>query len=194
MWASAKNKTPRVTVGDWRLNFATERQTQIARTNENGIPMSPSARSSNKANPASTNRRRRYGIKSSAAVVMAGLLVSSVAPAQDGPRGEFSAAIPGSIGYIFDLPWCAKWELSCQRCDKRNGSIVCERTRESCQETFNYYYCAQFNLPPGCFRWRDGCNSCVKGSDGRISCTLAPCQEYQAPNRPSFVCLSFRDQ
>lgn len=107
---------------------------------------------------------------------------------------EVNVAIPGSLRYIFDLPWCRRWDLACVQCQKRGNDIHCVSRRDNCTEDFKYYHCSAFNLPKGCVQWRNGCNTCTIQSDGRTYCTLAPCDEYLAPNRPSFVCLRSKEQ
>jgi hypothetical protein len=102
--------------------------------------------------------------------------------------------IPDSLRYIFDLPWCKRWDLACVQCQKRGNGVQCVSKRQDCTEEFKYYYCSAFNLPKGCVQWRNGCNTCTPQADGRIYCTLAPCDEYLAPNRPSFVCLRSKEQ
>lgn len=120
-------------------------------------------------------------------------LSGRVAMAQESISRVISTTIPESIRFIFDLPWCQRWQLSCLRCESRNGDIVCERTRSDCEETFQFYSCAQYNLPEGCVNWQDGCNLCVK--EGlRMSCTLRPCKEQRAPNKPTFTCLRYESR
>jgi hypothetical protein len=98
--------------------------------------------------------------------------------------------VPENLRYIFDLPWCTRWRFRCMSCEKKNGAIRCFDSKESCHETFSYYRCEQHNLPRGCVIWNDGCNSCGMKS-GEEVCTLKSCEEYLAPNKPSFECLRY---
>jgi hypothetical protein len=99
--------------------------------------------------------------------------------------GEASS-IPESLNYLFDLPWCSRWHFSCMSCEKKNGSIECFDRKSACLEQFKFYQCESYNLPKKCVAWRDGCNFCTKSG-----CTLLPCQEYLAPNKPSFACTKY---
>src|SRR5262249_20080465 len=53
--------------------------------------------------------------------------------AQDSPpTSGVIPQVPERLHYLFDLPWCKKWDLVCIRCEKKDGRIVCERIGESC--------------------------------------------------------------
>jgi hypothetical protein len=104
------------------------------------------------------------------------------------PKGP---VVPDALRYIFDLPWCARWRFTCVVCEKGDAGITCQKRSEACDEKFSYYKCVRYNLPKGCIVWRDGCNNCGKISDLEISCTLNACEQYSAPNKPSFECLRF---
>lgn len=120
------------------------------------------------------------------------LLIAAVFdPSHVRAQAAIDTTVPNDIRYIFDLPWCKTWNLTCLRCEKRNDQILCERLRENCQEKFDFYHCVQFNLPEGCIHWRNGCNACAKTAEANMYCTMRPCKEYTAPNRPTFECLDF---
>jgi hypothetical protein len=103
------------------------------------------------------------------------------ASSPSGGRDTSQPAVPDRLRYVFDLPWCKIWEFRCFRCQKQDDEIVCERSRENCEETFSQFRCRDFNPPPKCAGWSDGCNTCRRngGCSGRV------CPQY----RPSFICL-----
>jgi hypothetical protein len=99
-------------------------------------------------------------------------------------------AMPERIRDLFDLAWCARWRFQCESCERTQHGIECSDYREACQESFAFYKCEKHNLPKGCLIWRDGCNSCGIKSGDEV-CTLKPCDEYRAPNKPTFECLRY---
>jgi hypothetical protein len=94
--------------------------------------------------------------------------------------------IPENLRYLFDLPWCSRWRFSCMSCEKTIDGINCFDRRDACQEMFKFYHCEGYSLPKGCVVWMDGCNFCTENG-----CTLKSCQEYLAPNKPSFACTRY---
>jgi len=113
---------------------------------------------------------------------------NAASPAPGSDRSDSSTTqIPANLLYLFDLPWCARWQFTCISCEKNAGNIECINRRNSCEEHFRYYHCERYSPPKGCIAWVDGCNFCSNGS-----CTLKPCQEYLAPNEPSFECRRYQ--
>jgi hypothetical protein len=95
---------------------------------------------------------------------------------------ENATQVPQSLRDVFDLPWCKAWNLECGiRCKKIEGKIVCEQTRQNCEESFKVSRCVEYNVPEDCAVWFDGCNTCDRGRGNGglgISCTLMRCPSY----------------
>jgi hypothetical protein len=106
--------------------------------------------------------------------------------AQTGNKSQVGVGVPDHLRYIFDLPWCKRWENKCFRCAKHHGSISCETKLSDCGEYYRDFYCTEFSVPQECLAWRDGCNIC-RGNSG---CTAMACPNY----KPVFSCLVFKKQ
>jgi hypothetical protein len=98
--------------------------------------------------------------------------------------------VPERLRYLFDLPWCKRWDLICMDCERKDDRIVCEKKSNSCGG-FQQYYCKDYNVPEECLRWNDGCNVCERiqcapasASCGSISCTARACINP----KPHFAC------
>lgn len=99
----------------------------------------------------------------------------TVAPAQVSSE---SRRVPDDLKFIFDLPWCKRWKFSCMSCRKEGITIACQSTQQNCTETFEAIACQEFNLPPTCRAWSDGCNTCSREPSGDIYCTAAYCRRH----------------
>jgi hypothetical protein len=98
-----------------------------------------------------------------------------------------NAQVPDRLRYIFDLPWCKSWDFRCVTCRKTSaGRIACGPQRPNCNEDYTVFRCHEFNAPPRCQAWNDGCSVCARGADGLVYCTSSGgCVPYQ----PSFTCI-----
>jgi hypothetical protein len=124
--------------------------------------------------------------------------------------------VPDQLRYLFELPWCKQWNFNCNKCEKKEGEVVCTRNNwlppDRCTEDFSSRYCTAWSAPIECARWSDGCNVCQRapkrsalnchGPDdlcqklrdgGHWSCTLMSCDEYRADRPPRFTCLKTAD-
>jgi hypothetical protein len=104
--------------------------------------------------------------------------------------------VPERLRYLFDLPWCKKWNLQCIRCEKKDGQVACEKVGDNCGG-FQQYYCQEYNVPDECVEWTDGCNVCERISCppatnrcGAISCTTRGCFNP----KPRFQCVKSRQK
>lgn len=123
--------------------------------------------------------------------LVASVLLASSANSQNSSLNvEDIPKVPERLRYLFDLPWCKKWDLSCLRCEKVGDQISCERLGGSCGD-FQQYYCREYKVSEQCLTWYDGCNECrrvpcspASENCSRISCTARACLNP----RPRFVC------
>jgi hypothetical protein len=114
------------------------------------------------------------------AIALAAILFIPERATAQSPSEE-QPELPQSLRDIFDLPWCKAWNLNCGiRCKKIEGKIVCEQTRQNCEESFKVSECVEYNVPEDCAVWFDGCNTCSRGrgAGGNGSCTLMRCPSY----------------
>ena len=114
-------------------------------------------------------------------------------PVSAQPTNKIAASdqvgIPDNLRYLFDFPWCTKWDLGCFHCEKKAGKITCERQSNDCSHyTPGYFACIGFDVEKSCQSWTyDGCNVCTRGwpTSDSTHCTAMYC----GSNRPKFTCL-----
>jgi hypothetical protein len=142
-----------------------------------------------------SSRCKRYFVAMPALAVVQLLVSMAFAQAQGSPPATSDIPeVPERLRYLFDLPWCKRWNLICIDCERKDNRIVCEKKSDTCGG-FQQYYCKEYNVPEECLSWNDGCNVCdriqcppVSANCGSISCTARGCFNP----KPRFACLSPR--
>ena len=100
----------------------------------------------------------------------------------------FGANIPDRLNYIFDLPWCRRWDFGCISCRKLRPFVWCSELRRNCVETFQSVTCGDFDVPADCTQWSDGCNDCTRDPIRGVLCTAKACNNH----RQELSCLPRR--
>jgi hypothetical protein len=148
-----------------------------------------------------------------ALMVVASWLTLSGSSPSGAQQGD---VVPEHLRFLFELPWCKQWNFNCNKCEKKDGEIVCTRNdwlpQDSCAEDFSRRHCTSWSPPTECARWSDGCNICqiapkrpslnCSGPDdlcqkyrkgGYWSCTLMACDEHKSDRPSKFTCLRATD-
>lgn len=138
---------------------------------------------------------KRSVLAITALIVIQLLMSVGLAVAQSSsPDSADIPQVPERLRYLFDLPWCKRWNLGCIDCVRKDDRIVCEKKSDTCGG-FQEYYCKEFDVPDQCLAWSDGCNmceliQCPPESDrcGSVSCTARGCINP----KPRFACFKTR--